>query len=101
VGALKAATDKAEQTFTGESRRLHYLSVPPNAALSAARTLGEAGLVERSRVVMEKPFGIDLASAVALTPGSWGPNVIHSLIAPHAWRLPFERPWRDPNSTGT
>ncbi len=32
--------------------------------------------------------------------GSWGPNVIHSLIAPHAWRLPFERAWRDPNREG-
>ena len=27
-------------------------------------------------------------------PGSWGPNEIHQLIAPHAWRLPFERKWR-------
>ena len=50
----------------GESRRLHYLSVPPNAALSAVRMLGEAGLVERSRIIMEKPFGTDLASAVSL-----------------------------------
>jgi glucose-6-phosphate 1-dehydrogenase len=29
--------------------------------------------------------------------GTWGPNSIHQLIAPHAWRLPFERTWRDPN----
>lgn len=64
--ALRAAAAAAEQTFTGESRRLHYLSVPPSAALSAVRLLGEAGLVERSRVVMEKPFGTDLESAVAL-----------------------------------
>jgi glucose-6-phosphate 1-dehydrogenase len=64
--ALKAAVDRAERTFDGESRRLHYLSVPPNAALSAVRLLGEAKLVERSRIVMEKPFGTDLASAVSL-----------------------------------
>ena len=32
--------------------------------------------------------------------GSWGPNRIHQLIAPHAWRLPFERAWRDPNVVG-
>jgi glucose-6-phosphate 1-dehydrogenase len=64
--ALKEAVLKAEATFSGESRRLHYLSVPPNAALSAVRTLGEAGLVERSRIVMEKPFGLDLATAVEL-----------------------------------
>jgi len=66
VDALRAAAARAESTFTGESRRLHYLSIPPNAALSAIRTLGEANLVERSRVVMEKPFGTDLESAVAL-----------------------------------
>jgi glucose-6-phosphate 1-dehydrogenase len=65
--ALRAAVARAEQTFAGaESRRLHYLSVPPNAALSAVRMLGEAGLVERSRIVMEKPFGVDLPSAVSL-----------------------------------
>ena len=33
-------------------------------------------------------------------PGSWGPKSIHQLVAPHAWRLPFERAWRDPNALG-
>ena len=64
--ALKAAVEMAEVSFPGESRRVHYLSVPPNAALSAVRLLAEAGLAERSRVIMEKPFGTDLASAVSL-----------------------------------
>jgi glucose-6-phosphate 1-dehydrogenase len=66
AAALKAAVERAESAFNGESRRLHYLSVPPSAALPAVRLLGEAGLVERSRIVMEKPFGTDLASAKAL-----------------------------------
>lgn len=64
--ALKAAVARAEQSLGAECRRLHYLSVPPNAALSAVRMLGEAGLVEHSRIIMEKPFGTDLASAVTL-----------------------------------
>ncbi len=64
--ALRAAVDRAEASLGTECRRLHYLSVPPNAALPVVRMLGEAGLVERARIVMEKPFGIDLASAVAL-----------------------------------
>ena len=64
--ALRLAVERAEATFAGECRRLHYLSVPPGAALQAVRLLGEAGLVERSRIVMEKPFGTDLASAVSL-----------------------------------
>ena len=50
----------------GEVRRLHYLSVPPKAALDVVRTLDEAHLVERSRIIMEKPFGTDLASAKKL-----------------------------------
>src|SRR3984893_9848048 len=58
--------EKDKKSIRGESRRLHYLSVPPNAALSAVRMLGEAGLVEGSRIIMEKPFGTDLKSAVAL-----------------------------------
>lgn len=66
AAALKAAVARAEEALGGESRRLHYLSVPPNAALSAVRLLGEAGLVEQSRIIMEKPFGTDLASAVIL-----------------------------------
>jgi glucose-6-phosphate 1-dehydrogenase len=66
AATLRSAVDRAEKVLDGESRRLHYLSVPPNAALSAVRLLGEAGLVERSRIVMEKPFGTDLASAVSL-----------------------------------
>src|ERR1700728_2515020 len=49
--ALKAAVDDAERSLGKESRRLHYLSVPPNAALSAVHLLGDAGLVERARAV--------------------------------------------------
>jgi glucose-6-phosphate 1-dehydrogenase len=64
--ALRAAVEHAEASIGSESRRLHYLSVPPSGALPAVRLLGEAGLVERSRIVMEKPFGTDLASARSL-----------------------------------
>ena len=37
--------------------------MPPKAALAVVHELAEAGLVENSRIVMEKPFGTDLASA--------------------------------------
>ena len=66
ASSLRAAVERAEATLGGECRRLHYLSVPPSAALPAVRLLGEARLVDRSRIVMEKPFGTDLASAVSL-----------------------------------
>ncbi|WP_277187127.1 glucose-6-phosphate dehydrogenase [Caballeronia sp. BR00000012568055] len=64
--ALKAEVRLAEQSFDGECQRLHYLSVPPNAALSAVAMLNDADLVERSRIIMEKPFGTNLATAVSL-----------------------------------
>jgi glucose-6-phosphate 1-dehydrogenase len=64
--ALAEAVARAEASIGAESRRLHYLSVPPSAALSAVRMLGDAGLVQNSRIIMEKPFGTDLASAVQL-----------------------------------
>jgi glucose-6-phosphate 1-dehydrogenase len=63
---LRAAVKRAEEALEGETRRVHYLSVPPNAALAAVGLLAEAGLVERCRIIMEKPFGVDLASARSL-----------------------------------
>src|SRR6267142_5729099 len=66
AAVLRAAVLEAERSLNVECRRLHYLSVPPNAALSAVRLLGEADLVDRSRIIMEKPFGTNLESAVSL-----------------------------------
>jgi len=64
--ALATAVATAEEKLGPQVRRLHYLSVPPKAARSVIATLRDANLVDRSRVVMEKPFGTDLATAVAL-----------------------------------
>jgi len=64
--ALRAAVEKAEAALGDGCQRIHYLSVPPNAALSAIRLLAEADLIDHSRVIMEKPFGTDYASAVKL-----------------------------------
>jgi glucose-6-phosphate 1-dehydrogenase len=64
--ALGEAVKEAEQRLGDRSRRLHYLSVPPKAAIPVIEMLRDADLVDRSRVVMEKPFGTDLRSAVEL-----------------------------------
>ena len=61
--ALAKAVADAEGSLQGESRRLHYLSVPPKAARAVVQMLAEADLVQRSRIIMEKPFGTDLASS--------------------------------------
>ncbi len=64
--SLARAVEAAEAVLGPDVRRLHYLSVPPKAALAVITMLEDAKLVERSRIVMEKPFGTDLDSAVAL-----------------------------------
>ena len=56
---------------------------------------GIEALWEKSMPLLEHPSPVR-----SYQPGSWGPNAIHQLIAPHAWRLPFERSWRDPNVIG-
>jgi glucose-6-phosphate 1-dehydrogenase len=66
AAALHDAVGRAEAELGAETRRLHYLSVPPSAALPAVRLLSDAGLIARSRVIMEKPFGVDLMSAKEL-----------------------------------
>jgi glucose-6-phosphate 1-dehydrogenase len=62
------AIGAAERELGGSPRRLFHLAVPPSAAASVARTIDAAGLADadRTRVILEKPFGTDLASARTL-----------------------------------
>jgi glucose-6-phosphate 1-dehydrogenase len=64
--ALAQAVQAARGQLAAGSFLLHYLSVPPAAAMSVIRQLAAAGLTDRARVIMEKPFGTDYDSAVAL-----------------------------------
>lgn len=66
ASGLQKAVKRAQKDIEGESRLLHYLSVPPNAALSVIELLGEAKLIDDAKVIMEKPFGVDLESAIKL-----------------------------------
>jgi glucose-6-phosphate 1-dehydrogenase len=51
----------------GEARRpLHYLAIPPSLFGAVAHHLDESGCAHDARVVVEKPFGRDLASAQEL-----------------------------------
>ncbi|NOY55474.1 MAG: glucose-6-phosphate dehydrogenase [Actinobacteria bacterium] len=51
----------------GATRPAHYLAIPPSMFSPVIRSLGEAGLATNGRVIVEKPFGRDLASARELT----------------------------------
>jgi glucose-6-phosphate 1-dehydrogenase len=74
--ALARVVDDAEASLGGDANRLHYLSIPPNAAEAVVRTLGEARLADRSRIIMEKPFGTDLSTAKVLN------ESVHGVFTP-------------------
>ena len=64
---LEAAVQRAEKQAGGSPRRLFHLAIPPAAFTSMVGMLGGSGLAsDRSRVIVEKPFGTDLASARVL-----------------------------------
>jgi glucose-6-phosphate 1-dehydrogenase len=63
---LKDEVEKAEKEI-GSARRLFHLAVPPSAFSAVVTMLGDAGLAgDKSRVIIEKPFGTDYDSAVKL-----------------------------------
>jgi glucose-6-phosphate 1-dehydrogenase len=57
---------KIKQALGNARRPLFYLAIPPSAFPMIVEHLGRAGCTEGARVVVEKPFGRDLASARAL-----------------------------------
>ncbi|MFN8497366.1 MAG: glucose-6-phosphate dehydrogenase [Anaerolineae bacterium] len=59
-----ADTYKQLRALLGAAARpLHYLAIPPSMFGTVAQGLAESGCAANARVVVEKPFGRDLASA--------------------------------------
>ena len=72
---LKEALGKA-------ARPLHYLAIPPSLFETVVRGLASAGCADQARVMVEKPFGRDLASAQALN------RTLHEVFAePAVFRI--------------
>src|SRR5260221_10700694 len=64
---LVRAVEEAEKAIGGEVERLFHLAIPPVAFASVVGMLGSSGLAAKnSRVIIEKPFGVDLESARSL-----------------------------------
>jgi glucose-6-phosphate 1-dehydrogenase len=62
AGEYKKLKDKLERL--GAEQVIFYFAVPPQAVLPIIRCLGSSGLnASKYRLLMEKPFGTDLASA--------------------------------------
>jgi len=69
---MQEKLEMLETVQVSGGNRLFYLATPPDAFLPITRELGRAGLLKEEeggpwrRLVIEKPFGTDLASAKAL-----------------------------------
>ena len=74
-----ADTFTAIKKALGEARRpAHYLAIPPALFKTVINGLDAAGLADQARVIVEKPFGRDLASARELN------RVLRSIFADEA-----------------
>ena len=58
----------------GAKQPTHYLAIPPSLFETVIHQLGESGCAEGARMVIEKPFGHDLATAKTLN------GVVHSIF---------------------
>lgn len=65
---------QVKQKLGGAQRPTHYLAIPPALFGEVVQQLGRAGLAENGRVVVEKPFGHNRASAHELN------NIIHQVF---------------------
>jgi glucose-6-phosphate 1-dehydrogenase len=74
-GCLLDVLGQADEDLGGSPQRIHYLAVPPSAFAKLTEGLGQHGLVERSRVVYEKPFGTSASSFSELD------RLVHSVLA--------------------
>jgi glucose-6-phosphate 1-dehydrogenase len=73
--AIKDGSNHRRNGGSGHIGRLFHLAVPPVAFGSVVQMLGASGLAtEDARVIIEKPFGTDLASAVKLN------ETVHSVF---------------------
>jgi glucose-6-phosphate 1-dehydrogenase len=57
---------RLKQALGSAKRPIHYLAIPPSMFANVAQGLAKSGCATDARVIVEKPFGRDLASAQAL-----------------------------------
>src|SRR5579871_6486849 len=68
---LAKVLERIERARRTRGNRLFYMATPPTSFAAIGRRLGETGLAREEngawrRIIIEKPFGVDLASAQAL-----------------------------------
>jgi glucose-6-phosphate 1-dehydrogenase len=58
-----ATFQKLRKELGAAERPAHYLAIPPALFATVVEQLGKSGCARNARVIIEKPFGADLASA--------------------------------------
>ena len=66
---------KLKQAISNARHPVFYLEIPPSLFAGVIQRLGSAGLTKDARVVIEKPFGHDLNSAIELN------DQIHEILS--------------------
>jgi len=66
---------KSQLDSVGATAPAHYLAIPPSMFGLVIQSLGESGAADNGRVIVEKPFGRDLASAQDLN------RVVHEVFS--------------------
>jgi glucose-6-phosphate 1-dehydrogenase len=83
-------TGQETDVLEAYERLIHDAMIGDHTLFTAADDIER--LWELSAPLLENPPPVELYPQ-----DSWGPPSIHQLIAPNAWRLPFERAWRQPD----
>jgi glucose-6-phosphate 1-dehydrogenase len=63
----RSTFDELQRQLKGSSRPIHYLAIPPSMFPVVIDHLGASGCAKAARLIVEKPFGRDLASAQSLS----------------------------------
>src|SRR5438094_3548894 len=78
----RATFDRVRQCVGNASRPIHYLAIPPSMFATVAEGLANSGCAKNARIIVEKPFGRDLASAQSLN------RILHNSFPESAiWRI--------------
>ncbi len=67
--------DKLKAAIGGAKSPLHYMAIPPSMFETVVQQLKRSGCAKDARLVVEKPFGRDLASAAELN------DVVHRVFS--------------------
>jgi glucose-6-phosphate 1-dehydrogenase len=73
-----ATYQRLKQALGAATRPLHYMAIPPSMFGPVGQGLASVGCVGGARIIVEKPFGRDLASAQALN------RTLHEVFAESA-----------------